>query len=134
MFPAPHRRDFLYVLLGGATGLCLPSRGFGQEPPALQPRPGTGQKKPTALTATRLTDNLSLITGAGGNVVVVAGPDGVALVNGGRAEQCSALLKLVGEQAPGKRVTTLFNTDWHPNHTGSNETLGKAGAAIIAHE
>jgi len=28
----------------------------------------------------------------------------------------------------------LFNTHWHPEHTGSNETLGKAGAAIIAHE
>jgi glyoxylase-like metal-dependent hydrolase (beta-lactamase superfamily II) len=134
MFPAPDRRGFLYALLGGASGLCLPSRGFGQEPPALQPRPGTGQKKPTALTATRLTDNLIFITGAGGNVVVVTGTDGLAMVNGGRAEQCSALLKLVGEQAPGKRVTTLFNTDWHPAHTGSNETLGKAGAAIIAHE
>ena len=28
----------------------------------------------------------------------------------------------------------LFNTDWHPEHTGSNETLGKGGAKIIAHE
>jgi cyclase len=31
-------------------------------------------------------------------------------------------------------VRTLFNTHWHPEHTGSNETLGKAGAAIVAHE
>src|SRR5262245_19047492 len=127
MFPEPNRRGFLYVLLGSATGLSLPSKGFGQEPHAVQPRVGTSQKKHATLTATRLTDNLSLITGAGGNVVVVTGSDGLAMVNGGRAEHWSALLKLVAEQAPGKRVTTLFNTDWHPDHTGSNETLGKTG-------
>jgi len=31
-------------------------------------------------------------------------------------------------------VQALFNTDWHPEFTGSNETLGKAGTKIIAHE
>jgi cyclase len=31
-------------------------------------------------------------------------------------------------------VQTLFNTDWHHEHTGSNETLGKAGTQIVAHE
>ena len=29
---------------------------------------------------------------------------------------------------------TLINTHWHPEQTGSNERLGKAGARIIAHE
>jgi glyoxylase-like metal-dependent hydrolase (beta-lactamase superfamily II) len=28
----------------------------------------------------------------------------------------------------------LFNTCWHPEHTGANDTVGKAGARIIAHE
>jgi glyoxylase-like metal-dependent hydrolase (beta-lactamase superfamily II) len=31
-------------------------------------------------------------------------------------------------------VHTIFNTHWHPEQTGSNERLGKAGATIIAHE
>ncbi len=31
-------------------------------------------------------------------------------------------------------MQVLFNTDWHPEQTGSNETLAKAGAKIIAHE
>ena len=40
----------------------------------------------------------------------------------------------MAERTGGKRVQALFNTDWHAEHTGSNETLGKAGATIIAHE
>jgi hypothetical protein len=35
---------------------------------------------------------------------------------------------------PGRAGPTLFNTHWHPEQTGSNETLGKAGAQIIAQE
>ena len=31
-------------------------------------------------------------------------------------------------------MQTIFNTHWHPEHTGSNELLGKAGKTIIAHE
>src|SRR5437660_1176663 len=34
----------------------------------------------------------------------------------------------------GGPVHTIFNTHWHPEQTGLNEQLGKAGATIIAHE
>jgi glyoxylase-like metal-dependent hydrolase (beta-lactamase superfamily II) len=142
MFSLSDRRDFLRLLLGGTTGLSVSalaglSQAFAQEhahDPAAPKTPGVPAAKHAQLAATRLTDNLVLITGAGGNVVVVIGPDGLAMVNGGVQAHSAALLKLVAEQAPGKRVTTLFNTDWHPDHSGSNETLGKAGATIIAHE
>ena len=33
-----------------------------------------------------------------------------------------------------RKVSTLINTHWHPAQTGSNETLGRQGAQIIAHE
>ena len=36
--------------------------------------------------------------------------------------------------AGGRQVHTLFNTHWHPEQTGLNERLGKAGKTIIAHE
>ena len=88
----------------------------------------------TGLEVKKLTDNFLLITGAGGNVLAVIGAEGVLLVNGGSAERSSELLKLVTEHSGGKPVQFLFNTCWHPQHTGSNEALGKAGAKIIAHE
>ncbi len=32
------------------------------------------------------------------------------------------------------KVHTLFNTHWHPEQTGSNESLAQAGATIVAQE
>ena len=66
--------------------------------------------------------------------MVVTAPDGLVMVNGGLQERSADLLKAIAERTGGNRVQALFNTDWHREHTGSNETLGKAGAKIIAHE
>jgi cyclase len=55
-------------------------------------------------------------------------------VDGGSAAASDALMKAVSGLSGGGGVRTLFNTHWHPEQTGSNERLGKAGATIIAHE
>lgn len=86
------------------------------------------------LVATRLSESLTLIAGAGGNVVAARGPDGVLLVDGGSRERSRELLKLALRETQSRRVHTLINTHWHPEQTGSNEALGKSGARIIAHE
>ena len=114
-----NRRGFLR----GLAGLAVAHQAFAQTAPGLAP-----------LAVTKLNDTFLLITGAGGNVLAVLGPESVLLVNGGSAERSEELLKLVSEHSGGKPVKVLFNTCWHPLHTGSNETLGKAGAKIIAHE
>jgi len=125
MFPAPGRRDVLRTLLGGAAGLAFGSAARGR---TVLAQHGAG------ISATRLGDNLVLISGAGGNVVLAVGPGGAVMVNGGRQERSADLLETVAEQTGGARVQYLFNTDWHGEHTGSNDTLGRAGATIIAHE
>ena len=56
------------------------------------------------------------------------------MVDGGLAENSSALLKLVRRELGSKRVDVLFNTHWHHEQTGSNLALGKAGTKIIAQE
>ncbi|HTC87016.1 MAG TPA: MBL fold metallo-hydrolase [Bryobacteraceae bacterium] len=113
-----HRRGFLRNLVAGAAGVTLAHRAVAATP----------------LEVTKLTDTFLQITGAGGNVLAVLGPDSVLLVNGGSAERSQELLQLVSERSGNKPVRVLFNTCWHPLHTGSNEALGKAGAKIIAHE
>jgi glyoxylase-like metal-dependent hydrolase (beta-lactamase superfamily II) len=120
----PTRRDFLGILAGGAAGLSLRSLAFAQTPSSPH----------NPISATPLGDNLIHFTGAGGNVVVVTAPDGLVMVNGGLQERSADLLQAIAERSGGKRVQALFNTDWHREHTGSNEALGKAGAKIIAHE
>lgn len=115
------RRDFLKTVIKGSVLLSLPYQAFGRQHSA-------------PIAANKLTDNVTLITGAGGNVVVLAGPEGLLMVNGGLPERSPDLMKLISDQFKGQRVQTLFNTDWHLDNTGSNETLRKAGAKIIAHE
>lgn len=87
-----------------------------------------------SLTASEIAPGVSLIAGAGGNVVTMGSPEGALLVDGGNASHSAALLKLALKTANAKQVHTLFNTHWHPDQTGSNERVAKAGARIIAQE
>jgi len=58
----------------------------------------------------------------------------VVLVDGGSAATSEAILKAVAGLPGAGPVRTLFNTHWHPEQTGSNQTLAAAGAQIIAQE
>jgi cyclase len=81
-----------------------------------------------------LTEHLSLITGAGANVVVLETPDGLALVDSGSPAQADALLGFIDEHFDAAPIRVLFNTNWRLDHTGANEAIGRRGATIIAHE
>jgi cyclase len=88
----------------------------------------------TKIASAPIGDRLFLLTGAGCNVVVNTGSNGVVMVDGGLAENAPALAKAVAALPNGGPVRTLFNTHWHIEQTGSNLALGTAGAAIIAQE
>jgi glyoxylase-like metal-dependent hydrolase (beta-lactamase superfamily II) len=83
----------------------------------------------------KLSDDLFVVRMPGeANVIAQTGADDVMLVDGGSAAGSDALMKAVAGLPGAGPVRTLFNTHWHPEQTGSNERLGKAGATIIAHE
>jgi cyclase len=86
------------------------------------------------LTVTALGRRLFLIRGGGGNVTVFDSPDGVLLVDGGSPQSSKEVLRLVRERTGRPEVSVLFNTHWHWDQTGSNRTLGPAGARILSHE
>lgn len=111
-----NRREFVGTLLGGAVSLSF------------------AQNVAAPITSTKLTDNIFLISGAGSNVLLVNAPDGLLMVDGGSAQRSADLMSFIAAQNPGKRVQVSFNTHWHTDHTGSNDSLGKGGAKIIAHE
>jgi glyoxylase-like metal-dependent hydrolase (beta-lactamase superfamily II) len=112
------RRALLRGALCGLAGAALPRPGVGAEP----------------LAATRVRDALTVVAGAGGNVLVHAANDGQLLVDSGARGFTEALLAALGDLPGGGRVHTLVNTHWHAEQTGSNAALGEAGARIIAHE
>jgi glyoxylase-like metal-dependent hydrolase (beta-lactamase superfamily II) len=96
--------------------------------------PGLPALAQNALTTTALNDTLTLISGAGANVVVAVGPDSVVIVDGGLEADAQALLAAIDRLAAGKPVAALFNTNWRPDKSGLNRLLGARGVPIIAHE
>jgi cyclase len=115
------RRVILKGALGGLTGLTLPP--FAVSSFAADP-----------LRITRVTDELVMLTRAGGNILACSTSDSRVLVDSGAAEFTDAVLATLGELAGAARVGTLFNTHWHLDQVGSNGAFGRAGATIIAHE
>jgi glyoxylase-like metal-dependent hydrolase (beta-lactamase superfamily II) len=113
------RRQLLKTAIAGTAGLRL---SVAQQPVP----PGTE----------KLADDLYIVRVPGEAAVVAhTSREGVLLVDGGSAAGSDAVLKAVAALPNGGgRIHTLFNTHWHPEQTGSNEKLGKAGTTIIAQE
>ena len=77
---------------------------------------------------------MTLLQGAGCNVIAMDGEDGALMIDGGLAANADALLAAVRDVTGTRRVHTLINTHWHPEQTGANEAVGRDGGVIFAHE
>ena len=81
----------------------------------------------------QVAEGVYMLTGAGGNIGVLAGEDGVLIID----TQFSELMeKIKGAIAKinGGPVRFVLNTNWHYDHVSGNEPLATSGAVIIAHE
>jgi len=87
----------------------------------------------SALTRMQLSPGLYLIQGAGSNVVLADLADELVVVDGGLQENAGTLLNTIQMLAPGKKIGSLFNTNWRPEHCGLNYSLADS-TSIIAHE
>ena len=80
-----------------------------------------------------LADNLTLLAGPGGNVVVLHGPDGMVVVDTFVAPawpKFQESLKGLGAEP----VRFVIDTHWHFDHTDNNAPLRAGGATLVAHE
>ncbi len=84
------------------------------------------------IQVTELAKGLSLITGPGGNITSLVGPDGIIMVDSFVPSRAADLAPVVKKLGNGP--ITLFNTHWHFDHTGGNAALAGLGAKIVAHE
>jgi glyoxylase-like metal-dependent hydrolase (beta-lactamase superfamily II) len=92
------------------------------------------QQSPSALKPTPLRAGLVQIGGAGGNVVVLPGRDGLLMIDSGAAERARDLTSFIGTELGGLPIQVLFNTHWHLEHTGGNEAFIRSGVTAVAHE
>lgn len=80
-----------------------------------------------------LAGGVYMLTGSGGNIGLAVGDDAVFVVDDQFAPLTPKILAAIAAVTP-KPVKFVVNTHWHPDHTGGNENLGKAGAILLAHE
>jgi glyoxylase-like metal-dependent hydrolase (beta-lactamase superfamily II) len=82
-------------------------------------------QRPTAIT---------IIDGGGSNVLCVNTGEGLVLVDSGAPKSGARVMAAIQRFAAGAPITTVFNTHYHVDQTGNNETVAAAGAPVIAHE
>jgi cyclase len=87
-----------------------------------------------ALQEVELRDDVTLISGGGSNVIVLRTAGSAAVIDSGPPPHADELAKLVLGRLGLLSVELLFNTHWHPMHTGGNEALRSGETDIVAHE
>jgi cyclase len=73
--------------------------------------------------------NIYMAVGDGGNVTLQVGKEGVLLVDTGLAQMSDQLLAAI-RKLTDKPIRYIINTHVHPDHTGGNEKIAKAGITI----
>jgi cyclase len=73
--------------------------------------------------------NISMLVGAGGNITVQAGGDGVLLVDTGLAPMSAKVLAAIRSLSD-KPVHYIINTHVHSDHVGGNEAIAKTGVTV----
>jgi cyclase len=96
-----------------------------------------GQAQPdfskVEIKTTKLSNNFYMLEGQGGTIGVLAGPDGIFMVDAEFAPlspKIAAAIKQISSQP----IRFLVNTHVHGDHTGGNENFAKMGAVIVARE
>jgi cyclase len=135
------RRSFMQLSVSAAAASLAPRWMLGQgnaspsqSPP--QPSDRAAQMRASAASAeiktTKLSDNIYLLQGAGGNMAVQTGPDGKLLIDSSFSTAVPRIREALN--ALGKDPAhLLINTHWHIDHTDGNEGMHATGFTILAH-
>lgn len=143
---ASPRRTFLRtagaLTAGVLAGRYAPAGWLDLDGHAAMPQAGA---QPDALAARRaqigatpierllLRDTVVMLSGPGGNVVVLQGRDGKVVVDT-FVQPAWDRLKSVLDGLDKEPIATVIDTHWHFDHTDNNAPLRATGAAILAHE
>ncbi len=109
--------------LTAIAGLCL-----------VLARPAVAQNPDSVqVTTIPVAPGLSMLVGSGGNIGVLAGPDGTLVIDDQYAPLAPKIREAIHALSD-QPIRFLVNTHWHGDHTGGNVAMREAGAIIVAHE
>jgi cyclase len=95
-------------------------------------RPTNARQQQTGgeLDVVQIRPNFYVIAGAGGNILVQTGPEGVILVDSGRTEMTDKVLAMIRSVTP-LPIRYIINTSMDTDHVGGNDRLARAGLSIL---
>lgn len=85
------------------------------------------------IKTTKISNNFYTLEGQGGMIGVLAGPDGVLMVDTQFAPLTDKIVAAI-RQISNQPIRFVINTHVHGDHTGGNENLAKLGATIMARD
>ncbi|MGD8810622.1 MAG: MBL fold metallo-hydrolase [Gammaproteobacteria bacterium] len=85
------------------------------------------------ITTHPVADNVYYLEGAGGNIAVLTGAEGVLLVDTQFAPLTEKIVAAVAAITD-EPIRVVVNTHVHPDHTGGNENLRRMGYPVLAHD
>ena len=136
-FSRATRREFLQTAGIFAGGLALSTvspltrAGAAPLPDTLDETRARFGKAP--ITSTKLSDNLTFLSGPCGNVVVLNGPDGKLIVDT-FTRLAWDRFKMTLDNLGNAPLKFAIDTHWHWDHTDNNANVRAAGATLIAHD
>ena len=95
-----------------------------------QQRQPVSEEEAGGLEVLQLRPNFYMIAGAGGNIAVQTGPDGVVVVDAGSAAKADAVLAAIRKRAD-RPIRYVIDTSADADHVGGNEPLSKAGETLF---
>jgi cyclase len=106
------------------SALLLPGLAFAQ----------MGDLSKVQVKSQPVAGNVHMLEGAGGNIGVSVGPDGLLVVDDQFAPLVPKIREALGKLTKGKdkKPEYVLNTHWHFDHTGGNADFGREGT-IVAH-
>lgn len=81
----------------------------------------------------KITDRLYFLTGAGGNIGVLTGPDGTVMIDNQFAPLSNRINGAIKTIDPGD-IRFVINTHLHGDHSGGNENFARMGSTLIAQD
>lgn len=123
--------NFLRTQMAGLSGLVFLLTG------SLSINAQSDRFADVVVDTAALGNSVFMLTGAGGNLAVSAGPDGLLLVDdqfAALAERIEAALVALPDPAPlsERPLKYVINTHHHGDHTGGNGYFAGLGATLVA--
>jgi len=121
-----------HLFPGGLLRAAVPN--YPQQAPATDPAATfRAQMGAAPIQPQKLAENLTMLSGPGGNVVVLNGPDGKFIVDT-FVSPAWPRLKETLDGIGNAPLKIVIDTHWHFDHTDNNASFHAAGATVLAHE